>query len=234
MILYTPEEIKKIMEDNFEKSMDLVAFYHNLLVDFGFKKNEFDEAFDKDMEEFVKYRKDFNSIMYPERCLAPQPKPDSKKIGREFIEHNAATEPKKEWEILEGCSNGGGVHKWNDSSYRETCESQKCEIYSVKRLSDGEVFTVGNEIKHANSKIEEFKIGYSGAMYATNKEGVEININSLPPAGEKHKPKKVEVNVWGDFEGKSGYFYYQFNSKKEITKDKFPAIKQAIEYILNK
>jgi len=45
MILYTPEEIKKIMEDNFERSMDLPAFYHNLLVDFGIAAIELTKHF---------------------------------------------------------------------------------------------------------------------------------------------------------------------------------------------
>lgn len=40
MILYSPEEIKKIMEDNYDKSMDLPAFYHNLLVSLGLKSYE--------------------------------------------------------------------------------------------------------------------------------------------------------------------------------------------------
>lgn len=39
-MLYTQGEIKQIMEDNFEKSMDLPAFYHNLLVALGLKSYE--------------------------------------------------------------------------------------------------------------------------------------------------------------------------------------------------
>lgn len=87
MILYNPEEIKKIMEDNYDKSMDLVAFYHNLLVAFGLEKDGY--------------------------CYKmPQP----------------ATEPKKEWEIL----------AWDNRGKH---------IEQVIRLSDCEVFTVGDEIK---------------------------------------------------------------------------------------
>ena len=53
-------------------------------------------------------------------------------------------QPKPEWEILKGCSQNGRPHDWESDGDR-SCPNMGCKIYSVKRLGDGEVFTVGDE-----------------------------------------------------------------------------------------
>jgi len=163
MILYTPEEIKKIMEDNFEKSMDLPDFYHNLLREFKIERW----------------------------------------VDRFFIDPKVPAKTPL-------FTSEDGVPIYEDS------------IVWWLDITTGRIVMWNNTIT---------QISVLGRFYVNKYFSTEAAAKEY---WEKHKPKKVEVNVWGDFEGKSGYFYYQFNSKKEITKDKFPAIKQAIEYILNK
>lgn len=270
------------MEDNFEKSMDLVAFYHKMLVEFGLTEEGglFIPKASSGQTVTVTLNKQQSDKLFDDLNNAENRQPP--------------TEPKKEWEILEWGRNGYSM------------------IKSVKRLYDGEVFTVGDEVIHktdpktlANTaKIVSFFVpsDIEGKMWFhfdnsfcvkdlanfnklpaktplfTSEDGVPIyedsivwwldittgrivmwnnTITQISVLGRfyvnkyfsteaaakdyrrvhhiwgKDKPKKVEVNVWEDFQGQNGYFYYQVNSKKEITKDKFPAIKQAIEDILN-
>jgi|ERR1700743_1004775 len=72
-------------------------------------------------------------------------------------------QPKPEWEILKGCSQNGRPHDWESDGDR-SCPNMGCKIYSVKRLGDGEVFTVGDEAhspeggKELIRKITEFTI----------------------------------------------------------------------------
>jgi hypothetical protein len=61
-----------------------------------------------------------------------------------------ASRPTPDWEILEGFNGDHGRHPWvvNDGSLINDCLSKHCRIWSVRR-SDGEVFTVGEEVKYS-------------------------------------------------------------------------------------
>ena len=64
-------------------------------------------------------------------------------------------QPKPEWEILEG-QGKIGVHTWHDSAkHMDNCVMKGCKIHKVKRLSDGEVFTVGDQA-HSPEGGKEF------------------------------------------------------------------------------
>jgi len=97
-----------------------------------------------------------------------------------------------------------------------------CTIKSVKRLSDGEVFTVGDviefcvgDIRYAN--IEKFEIHY-------------FNKNNI---SAYHKYAGRGFKAW-----KKKFISQPTTNKEEPsntdTKEKFPLIKEAIENILNK
>lgn len=125
MILYTPEEIKKIMEDNFDKSMDLPAFYHNLLREFGLKEEEwFPPQASIGKTVTVTLNKQQSDKLHSD-------------ILNQWQQEAKTSKPKKEWEILEWST----PHGWHT-------------IKSVKRLSDGEIFTVGDEVIHKTDPKE--------------------------------------------------------------------------------
>lgn len=186
MILYTPEEIKKIMEDNFEKSMDLAAFYHNLLVAFGLHT-----YFDNTKEIIGEWNKnpaetwkDNFSMMIPKEAYKP------------------AVEPKKEWEILQGCHKFGLPHKWDSPNQYKTCEENGCDIYSVKRLSDGEEFKVGDEAVTTDGKtkkITAFLYSAKGTNIEVQFSGKEIDYNWLyqisKPAARQPLSKEDKLDI---------------------------------------
>jgi len=76
----------------------------------------------------------------------------------------ASKQPKPEWEILEG-EGQTGIHVWYDSAHdMDNCPMKGCKIHKVKRLSDGEIFTVGDKfwIRHQPGEywvINKIEIG---------------------------------------------------------------------------
>jgi len=71
---------------------------------------------------------------------------------KEIDAFKASKQPKPEWEILEGIHpNAIEPHEWltREKCFQQggaTCEQEGCKIHSVRRLSDGEVFTVGDTV----------------------------------------------------------------------------------------
>jgi hypothetical protein len=67
-------------------------------------------------------------------------------LGMDMDKFKASKQPKPEWEILKGQSDARGVHTWRkiDEANEHPCPLSACRIYSVRRLSDGEVFTSGD------------------------------------------------------------------------------------------
>lgn len=88
---------------------------------------------------------------------------------------------------------GGEVHKWfaDNSNGGKSCIDQGCSIHSVRRLSDGEVFSIGNEIitlGNKREKITGFQMkdnwdGGMGVMYGIY-DGDSIRIAEKAPKPE--------------------------------------------------
>jgi hypothetical protein len=55
------------------------------------------------------------------------------------------TKPKVEWEIVKMINNDGWVH--DSGAYGFPCKEENCKIHSVRRLSDGEVFSLGDDVE---------------------------------------------------------------------------------------
>lgn len=77
----------------------------------------------------------------------------------------------KDWEVVEGGFDKFSRHKWVINNIGNNCEESGCKIYSVKRLSDGTVFSVGDEVSATYNKkesgvIESFVIkdGYMSVL----------------------------------------------------------------------
>ena len=98
-------------------------------------------------------------------------------------EFKASKQPKPEYEILEGIHpNSTKHHKW----LTRECEQEGCKIHSVRRLSDGEVFAVGDgvDIKPKGYgwtktmepiTIEKFKVNDDGMMAYFGSLGYNLN-----------------------------------------------------------
>lgn len=100
---------------------------------------------------------------------------DQKVVKERWEQFKASKRPKKEWEIIEyrGKSSGrifrkrpsgnwvdtNGSVSFDDASIND--ENSGCEISSVKRLSDGEVFAIGDKLEHdllPGWEIDSFEI----------------------------------------------------------------------------
>lgn len=85
----------------------------------------------------------------------------------------------KEYGILEG------IRKGDPHEYSETCEKAGCRIHSIKRLSDNEVFTVGDKVKsriYPHTIINSFDIiGNMLSIWMKWENSIEqqLNINLL-------------------------------------------------------
>jgi len=102
-----------------------------------------------------------------------------------YFKHKKSKEPKREYEIL---SYTFQKRVYNKNNFGEFCcgfdvpvqslllhpEYMKT-IYSVKRLSDGEIFTVGDD--YGSSKIEGFKIDteFNGGLCAISHKGSSLS-----------------------------------------------------------
>ena len=115
------------------------------------------------------------------------------------------------------------------------------DIYSVKRLSDGEVFSIGdfftikgNVTKYA---IAEFCFDYTGKHLCVSNAGLpKCRLTKIKKAKEPEMVRVINLSydyfrskdcVWADT------YEFRISSKKLISVDKFPAIKKAIEDCLN-
>ena len=69
----------------------------------------------------------------------------------EIAAFKAAKQPKPEWEILLYKNRDGNPHPFEGAGDM-SCTNMGCKIHSVKRLSDGEVFTVGDAVEIEGGK----------------------------------------------------------------------------------
>lgn len=185
--LFTAEQIKKIMEDNYDKSMDLPAFYHNLLREFGLYTRHDYPLEPKDCES-----------QKPLEHENVQKLREIKKQAELFLSKaKVATEPKKEWEI---------VTAYNTKKDGGSLDLNNCTIKAVRRLSDGEMFIVGDEIevlRGENAKIIRFGFLGEGVLSAvTEKIIMPFNLckkKAKDPlfTSEDGVPIYEDSNAWG-------------------------------------
>jgi len=180
----------------------------------------------------------------------------------------------------EPCTNKGWEIVYYGYIQNNENKPEQQYIHSVKRLSDGEVFTVGDKVYYevCGKKDRVFDIAKfhiwedkSIAVYDANDNPL-CKLESLfkepttpiqpstdtPDKSEKEEkqwywdnevmknkptdtPVKERIEISGFFDAGAGlsnysgerFTTYSFNTKSKITTDKFPAIKQAIEAVLN-
>jgi hypothetical protein len=115
-------------------------------------------------------------------------------------------QPKPEWEILDGIHpNSTEPHEWltREKVFQQggaTCEHEGCKIHSVKRLSDNQVFTVGDDFLDKSGIryiIQKFYISeWSGELLVSKSESVSYNINDIskprPPIPVLLTPSEIE------------------------------------------
>lgn len=143
-------------------------------------------------------------------------------------------EEKKDWEIVETSNKVDGVHCY----VKNGCEDFKCEIHSVRRLSDDEVFSVGDEDEYGK-KIEGFLIEdkWIGGMCACF-TGNTAHTSIMFLKKKQPKPEeRISVGYLTEHDTLKGNkwdsFWYQVCFSKPIPKDKFQLIKQAIWAVIN-
>jgi hypothetical protein len=125
-------------------------------------------------------------------------------FAKEFVENNPEwflkkeEQQPKEWEVI-------SYFRPKDKSYSSIpalYEGDNTEIHSVKRLSDGEVFTIGGKVNcdkcpesFSKQTIEKFIIADKGFMIASC-AGVATSINNISKVTEQ--PKDKDVFQWND------------------------------------
>lgn len=125
-------------------------------------------------------------------------------VSNDFMEaFKASKQPKPEWEILEGINGNPtiGVRPWvkeGNKSGQHPCVKLGCKIHSVKSLSDGEVFTVGDEfcVTHQPGDhwtIDRFEIGPEGDMRLISSEATGGYNWGLKIARGYTSPKLIPV-----------------------------------------
>jgi len=111
-----------------------------------------------------------------------QPKEGTVEYSEKYIQEQ---KPSRDWEILKGVDpRNGEVHTWvkeDDCSRITNCVTNGCKIHSVKRLADGEVFSVGDETIYG--VINKFKIDGNGWMDVHFDDGCGTALRAL-----KRKP----------------------------------------------
>lgn len=98
---------------------------------------------------------------------------------------------KRDWEVLTMVDGNGWVHPY-DRTDIPCCD--KCKIYSVKRLSDGEVFSVGDEISVVvKATIKSFSINGDECIVFSN----ELGGWPIDKINKVEKPKPLFVTEDG-------------------------------------
>lgn len=116
-------------------------------------------------------------------------------IEKVLNEQPLQQEPNRDWEIVEYW-NAEGFHKPNS-----VCKTNGCKITSVRRLSDGEVFTVGDEVRIV-----------SKAVFGWDRNPIHrIKYFALEDGGQLFIPCETDIPVCGNNlqsdAYKSGIFY---------------------------
>lgn len=171
----------------------------------------------------------------------------------EDIEKFKQSKSKKEepqWEILEIESYGGEIRKLIDGEYRlytdgvgftatYLLQRSDSKIKTVKRLSDGEVFSVGDSLDWMG-KIESIEIDdrfNGGIAFINNSQKSCISTAKKAPK-EEQVPIKVEIMEFGygkPQENKGKFYVANFNlpNNAKLPTEKYQSIKSAIEDVLN-
>ena len=175
----------------------------------------------------------------------------------ETLEKFKQSKSKKEepqWEILEIESYGGEIRKLIDGEYRlytdgvgftatYLLQRSDSKIKTVKRLSDGEVFSVGDVIKvHTDIKpIVSFELKNNKQIWCSidNAKGYGscLSVSEKAPK-EEQVPIKVEIMEFGygkPQENKGKFYVANFNlpNNAKLPTEKYQSIKSAIEDVLN-
>lgn len=109
----------------------------------------------------------------------------------------------REWEIVESCAEGGKPHPHNHPSFSHTCEEAGCKIYSVRRISDNQIFSIGDKV--------DFKSG--GNVWGEFWSG---KIISIKPAYTKEE-LEFEIYEEGEMESAVHKFISNIRHKKPTT-----------------
>jgi hypothetical protein len=154
-----------------------------------------------------------------EECYkAPQPKED-----------------KPEWEIVAYEFRPISTVIRKDSAYWYSAASGHPDynIHSVKRNSDGMVFSVGDETEYG--VIKSFITdGKFMTAHFTNECGATLRtLKKSKPKEELKEPERWEITSFGIMEGHRGGESYKFFSPKHIPSAKWEEIRLAIEQVLN-
>lgn len=172
--------------------------------------------------------------------------------------------PDRDWEIVT-CFNNV-THDWQNRDWHwyvapgnkqhiTNCEEDKCRIRSVRRLSDGEVFSVGDEVEYKcdDAPWDEFWLGKIESIKQittySKKNQIEFRIHDpewkyeyvhkfianirhakkLPPQPQKEE-QRIEVTIVRNAIGENNHL---ISSSMPIPTEKIPVIKQAIEDAIN-
>lgn len=121
-----------------------------------------------------------------------------------------STQPSKDLEVVSCILETGEVHAYDKEFCLGADKSIKCEIYSVKRNSDGEVFTIG-EIGFEWGEIKAFII-VEHELYVEfeHRRLPIISVQKSPSKSESHIPKEEKpllfvtedgAKITDDYEG---------------------------------
>lgn len=145
----------------------------------------------------------------------------------------------KDWEIVSLADTyGGGYVVYPFTS--EPKDKDRFKIHSVRRLSDGEAFSVGETVEASHwgaQKIVKF-ISDTGKIivgFETCRNPLS-GIKKLPSTKPAEQPSKerIEVRLFTyPIQHRKGDAVYEFETTKNIPEEKFPLIKEAIENIIN-
>lgn len=131
---------------------------------------------------------------------------DQDVIGMDIEAFKASMKPKPDWEILEGRHKCAPSHTWDPSQ----CPGAGCPIWSVRRLSDGEVFTVGERIRLRTElySIRDFELLSPGRLLIIVKDGGSCGIEEISKA-------KLPLFTTNDgkeiFDGDDCWYVYSFS-----------------------
>lgn len=177
----------------------------------------------------------------------------------DFKQSHTQAELEKDWRIMQFI-NKKGNHTWDydglNNDYvgsghgarfseealldsrdgRSSVANGDILINKVIRKSDLQVFSVGDEVEweHCSPfKVAEFCI-YKGAMFANEKSGC-YGIDIKYARKSIHTKERIEVTVSKNrgISPNRPIGEYSLRSSEEIPQEKFPAIKEAIERVLN-
>ncbi len=147
---------------------------------------------------------------------------ESHLLGNGFLVSDPESNPEwfeevkpKEWEIVDGMMSAD--------------PQGFARIKSVKRLSDGEVFTVGDYSCYGYIKGFEIRDDKMRVLYPAIGDWQFLSAVSK----QIPQPNKKRIEVHGINQLKGDERTYRFYTSAGIPKEKLPAIKSAIEEILN-